>query len=101
MRGEPAEADLGAGALRCCVSYHEVSVTLFLFLLVWYSVCAAHSDTLFCPLKQLHVPAGAHHGLPGGSEHLGAFQEARVIGFQLQLGDGSTVQSQGNCANSQ
>lgn len=99
MHRESAKADLGAGALHRRVSYHEVGVTLFrFFFLGWCSVCAAHSDALLCPLKQLYVPAGAHNGLPGGSEHLGAFQEARVGGIQLYLGDGSTVQSQGNCA---
>lgn len=48
---EPAEADLGAGALHHRVSYHEVGVTsfLFLFFLVWYFVYAAHSGAPLPP----------------------------------------------------
>ena len=40
---------------------------------------------------QFYVPVGDCHGLPGGSEHMGAFQETCVGGIQLQLGDWETV----------
>lgn len=40
---------------------------------------------------QFYVSVGVCHGLPGGAEHMGAFQETRVSGVQLHLGDGETV----------
>lgn len=49
---------------------------------------------------QRHVSAGHRRGLAGGSEHLGAFQEARVGGIQLARGGNETLQSQGNSADS-
>lgn len=94
MCREPAQAELGAGALRHSVSHHEVLLLRVKHsmkrecqeLKSSYFVCEA-SWQLLCLSSQLYVSVGDCHGLPGGSEHMGALQETRVGGIQLHVGD--------------
>lgn len=86
----------------CAESLPRPSWELELYIIVCLIMRSASADRyvfILCPSGssrwllslQFHVSVGDCHGLPGGSEHMGAFQEARVGGIQHQPGDWATV----------
>lgn len=104
MCGDPAQTELGAGALHYSVSHHEVSVSLYCSVASAPRAIKHHSVAFYLVFQpnyqftpalfvslQLHVSVGDCHRLPGGAKHMGAFQETRVSGIQLHLGDWETV----------
>lgn len=81
MCREPAQAELGAGALHHSVSHYEVSISVVCSaaLTRLYFTCECSSHLVLS--SQFYVSVGDCRGIPGGSEHMGTFQETCVCGI--------------------